>query len=93
MPSATDAAIAYEKLRAAVLSVQQGSCFGLGVLRRHGLAAWIRDLESESLVKSPAFDCRQPDQGVAQASAPASDELTRLIAGIVLALAVETAHV
>lgn len=91
-PPPADAAIAYEELRAAVLSAQQSSCFGLGVIRRRGLAAWIRDLGSEPLAKPPGFDHRPPDHGIAQVPTPASDELTRLIAGIVITLTAETAH-
>ena len=83
---------AYEDLRAAVLSAQECNCLGLGILRRHGLAAWIRDLGPGSRAAPPGFEHRQPDLSIARDPTAASDELTRLIAGIVLALATEAHH-
>ncbi|MBG0800263.1 hypothetical protein IYW40_10405 [Methylocystis sp. H4A] len=44
------------------------------------------------MAKPPGFYHRPPDHGIAQVPTPASDELTRLIAGIVITLTAETAH-
>lgn len=63
----------------------------LGVVRRHGLAAWLRGQILQPLAK-PA--CAKP-ASTPNASVnlePTCRELTRIIAGIVLSLATEPAH-
>lgn len=82
----------YELLRTAVLRADPDAGPNLGVLRREGLTAWSR-----SLIEVPAIGA--PISGPARqlpawhAAAPAPGELTRLIAGIVLAIIAEPAHV
>jgi hypothetical protein len=86
--STTDA---YERLRSAVLSAEPMPCLDLGTVRRRGLAAWINGL----LAAAPTEPARAgpvstPDTLINPA--PAVGELTRIIAGIVIALAAEPAH-
>jgi hypothetical protein len=82
----------YELLRAAVLRVDSDAGPNLGVLRCEGLTAWSRSLIEPRDIGAPLpGPARQlpawPD------AAPAPSELTRLIAGIVLAITAEPAHV
>ncbi len=90
--ASVDAVDTYERLRAAVLRGDPDTGPHLGVLRREGLTAWSR-----SLIEAPVFSA--PISGPARQSpplhppAPAPSELTRLIAGIVLAITAEPAHV
>jgi hypothetical protein len=90
--AAPDAVDAYEKLRAAVLCAEPTSCPGLGIIHRQGLAAWIRvlgppphadgvDDHHPALVSSPT--CHQP---------PGASELARVIASILVSIAMEPAH-
>jgi len=88
--AAPRAADAYESLRAAALCGEPAACPGLGILRRQGVAAWVRALahphylDGEShppIVRSPVSDIP-----------PESTELTRLIANIVVAVQTERAH-
>jgi hypothetical protein len=84
-----DAAVAYEKLRAAILSAEAATSSGLGILRRQGLAAWMRALGQEPHAE---VACHAPDLPFsANLSSPASD-VTRLIAGIIVSLALEPLH-
>ena len=82
----------YERLRAAVLCAQPGCTPHLATLRREGLAAWMKGL-------TLAPDANTPIPGAARRApvprdpAPTPSELTRLIAGIVLTLTGEPAHV
>ncbi len=82
----------YELLRAAVLRADPDAGPHLGVLRREGLTAWSRSLievlATGTPISGPAL---QPP--TRHAPAPASSELTRLIAGIVLAIIAEPTHV
>ena len=82
----------YELLRAAVLRADPNAGPYLGVLRREGLTAWSRSLialpASNSPISGPA---RQLP--IRHAPAIAASELTRLIAGIVLAITAEPIHV
>jgi hypothetical protein len=85
------AATVYEKLRTAVLSGQPTATPGLGILRRQGLAAWMRALGHEPHVVDGGLDpkptrCTKPDP-----SPPPSD-VARLIAGILVSLAMEPMH-
>jgi hypothetical protein len=82
-----DTVTAYEELRSAVLSAEIAGCSGLGVLRRSGLATWMRqevaDAEQSQIARS---DQSPPDAAIApQAAAP--NALTGVMAGIILALA------
>ncbi|WP_454652775.1 hypothetical protein [Bradyrhizobium liaoningense] len=83
----------YEKLRGAVLSGEVTTSSGLGILRRQGLASWMRALGHEPFA---AVACRAPAPAPApfakpDLSPPASD-VTRLIAGILVSLATEPMH-
>jgi hypothetical protein len=67
------------------------ACPGLGVLRRRGLAAWIRTLGTE--LHSEATRCdRRPAGTAPQASPLVTSDITRLIAGILVAIALEGVH-
>jgi hypothetical protein len=90
--AAPDAVDEYEKLRAAVLCAEPTPCPGLGIIHRQGLAAWIRvlgrpphadgvDDHHSTLVSSPI--CHQPS---------GASELARVIASILVSIAVEPAH-
>lgn len=83
---------AYERLRAAVLHADPDIGPNLGVLRREGLTAWSRSLiEARDIGLPLPGPARQLPAWSAAAQAPS--ELTRLIAGIVLAITAEPAHV
>jgi hypothetical protein len=86
-----DIADIYEKLRAAVLSAEPTANPGLGILRRRGLAAWIRALGQEPYAETSGCDHQtltsdKPD------IPPAASDITRLVAGIIVALAMEPVH-
>lgn len=91
MVAPTNTGDIYEKLRAAVLSAEPTASPGLGILRRRGLAAWIRALGQESHVETAYGDDRPRPSAKLDLSPPASD-ITRLIAGIIVALAMEPVH-
>lgn len=82
----------YERLRAAVLCAEPGCAPNLGTLRREGLAAWMK-------AQIPVAGAGPPIPGatrrtpIPRAPTPAPSELARLIAGIVLAITGEPAHV
>jgi hypothetical protein len=78
-------------LRAAVLRTDLTACPGLGVLRRRGLAAWIRTLGPELHSEATRRDHR-PAGTAPQASPPVTSDITRLIAGILVAIALEGVH-
>jgi len=80
----------YEKLRAAVLSAKPTANPGLGIVRRRGLAAWIRALGQEPHAETAYYD-HHPPSAKSDLSSPAND-ITRLIAGIIVALAMEPVH-
>jgi hypothetical protein len=88
--AASKVADAYESLRAAALCAEPAACPGLGILRRQGMAAWMRALE-----RPPHSD---GDRHPMIARLPASDapqqstELTRLIASIIVSVGTEHAH-
>jgi len=88
--AASKVADAYESLRAAALCAEPAACPGLGILRRQGLAAWMRALEHPPhsdgdrypmIARSPASDLPQE-----------SSELTRLIASIIVSVGTEHAY-
>jgi hypothetical protein len=91
MVAAANTADIYEKLRAAVLSAEPTASPGLGILRRRGLAAWIQALGQESYPETACGDHQSPPSAKLDPSPPASD-ITRLIAGIIVALAMEPIH-
>lgn len=92
MPAATSAVEAYERLRAAVLVAEPISGPDLGTVRHHGLASWLKRL-SHAPLTAPDHARRELSlPSIASDPSPASNELTRLIAGIVVALAAEPAH-
>jgi hypothetical protein len=82
----------YELLRAAVLGADPDAGPNLGVLRREGLTAWFRSLIEARDIGAPLpWPARQLPTW--PAAPPAPSELTRLIAGIVLAITAEPVHV
>lgn len=81
----------YEKLRTAVLAGEAATSPGLGILRRRGLAAWMRVQGQESHAKVACRDPEPPPSAKPDLSPPASD-VTRLIAGIIVSLAMEPMH-
>ena len=87
-----DAVDTYELLRAAVLRADPDAGPHLGVLRREGLTAWSRSL-IEVLATSTPISGPALQPPTRYAPAPAPSELTRLIAGIVLAIIAEPTHV
>lgn len=66
-------------------------CQDLGTVRRRGLAAWLRGL-LVSPPAEPALAQPEPTRNATTELAPAADELTRIIAGIVIALIAEPSH-
>jgi hypothetical protein len=89
--AATSAIDAYERLRAAVLSAEPVPGADLGTVRRRGLAAWLRGLILQPSAE-PARARLEPARNTIADPAPAATELTRVIAGIVIALVAEPAH-
>ena len=81
----------YENLRIAVLGAEPVPRANVGTVRLRGLASWLREPNVKPIAQQPcAGQDRTP--GVAVDPAPATTELTRLIAGIVFALAAEPVH-
>lgn len=63
----------------------------LGTVRRRGLAAWLKGL----IVQAPAVPARATPDSTPNTTgdpAPAASELTRVIAGILIALVTEPTH-
>jgi hypothetical protein len=81
---------AYEVLRAAVLSGRSSGQRGLAVLIHRGLAAWVGEMKPEEAVSAPPSPVPTRSAGPTM---PGTSELTRVLAGIVLALTTESAHV
>jgi hypothetical protein len=84
-----DACDRYEKLRAAVLRTEPAACPGLAILRHQGLAAWLRALGREPRAEATCCDYRSAP---AHGPSPATNDITRLIAGILVAIAMEPLH-
>jgi transposase len=83
---ATQLAATYEALRAAVSSGRSSGQGGLAILIHRGLAAWIAESQ-----EPPAASV--PMRSAAAAAAPsAPGELTRVLAGIIVALTTENVH-
>ncbi len=81
----------YETLRAAVLGAEPARGPDLGLLRHRGMTSWLKASIPEQIILQPgATQDRAPGARVEPAST--ITELTRLIAGIVVALAAEPAH-
>ena len=90
--ASVDAVDTYELRLGAVLRGDPDTGSHLGGLRREGLTAWSRSLIEAPAISAPiSGPARQPP--IRHAPAPAPSELTRLIAGIVLAITAEPAHV
>lgn len=89
MTTPTRTASDYEKLRAAVLGAEPVRGPDLGTVRHCGLAIWLKQ---PPLVPVAQQLCARQDQTPSAIVDPATTELTRLIAGIVVALAVEPVH-
>ena len=66
-------------------------CQDLGTVRRRGLAAWLRGLVVPPTAE-PARAKPEPLLNTTIDPAPAAGELTRIIAGIVIALVAEPTH-
>ena len=79
---------AYERLRAAVVGAQQIPGAGLATLRRQGMAAWIKASYSAPDPTSPLLAPRRPPT----ASAIARNELTLMLASLVVTLSAEPTH-
>ena len=91
-PATALPAAAYEALRAAVLSGRSNGQRGLAILIHRGLAAWIGEMKPEQAVSAPP--AAVPTRSANSTSLmPQTSELTRVLAGIVLALTTESTHV
>jgi len=90
-PAPTDAASSYEKLRAAVLRAEFTACPGLAILRRRGLAAWIR-IRGQGGDAVAAYHDHRLAPSAPNDPSPATSDITRLIAGILVAIAMEPRH-
>jgi hypothetical protein len=73
------------------LRAELAACPDLGILRLRGLAAWIRALGHGRHAETARCDHR-PAPAIAPDRSAAASDLTRLIAGILVAIAMEPAH-
>jgi hypothetical protein len=78
-------------LRAAVFNFEPIAGFGLHILRRRGLAAWLREGGSEPYPATVSSDYR-PISSTTHKLSPATNDLMRLLAGIIVDLATEPTH-
>src|SRR6266851_3707299 len=81
----------YETLRAAVLRGGGAACPGLGILHHRGVAEWIRALGQEPPVEVACSDDRLTPL-TPHDPAPATSDITRLVASILVAIAMEPVH-
>lgn len=91
MVAPSDTTERYETLRAAVLRGGGAACPGLGILHRRGVAEWIRALGQEPPVEVACSDYRLTPS-TPHDPAPATSDITRLVAGILVAIAMEPVH-
>jgi hypothetical protein len=89
--AAIQPAVAYEALRAAVLSGHAIGQQGLAILVHRGLAAWIGKLKLEASLATPLPSAHGP---AARSAVPTSApvELTQVLAGIIVALTTGDTH-
>lgn len=85
------AAAVYEELRTAILSGKPAATPGLGILRRQGMAAWMRALGHEPRAEATCY-APDPSSSVKPDLSPPAHDVTRLIAGILVSLAMEPMH-
>lgn len=78
---------AYEALRAAVLTGRSRGQHGLAILVHRGLAAWVGELQREAPAAMPL-----PTSAPATAPTTPPTELTRVLAGIIVALTTGGTH-
>jgi hypothetical protein len=81
----------YENLRAAVLGAEAVRGLDLVMLRQRGMTSWLKAPVPEPIAQHPRGR-RDRSSGAGIDPPPMATELTRLIAGIVVALAAEPAH-
>jgi hypothetical protein len=74
-----------------VLNAEPSTYSGLCIIRRRGLAAWIRECGPEPQIKAVRTD-HQAASPTTRDLSPAANDLTLLLAGIIVALAMEPAH-
>ena len=72
-----------------MLSAEATTGPGLGILRRQGLAAWMRALGHDPHAEAA---CRAPQPPPFAKPDPSASDVTRLIAGIIVSLAMEPIH-
>jgi hypothetical protein len=88
MTASTRTADDYETLRAAMLKAEPVRGPDIGMVRRHGLTSWLKAPAIGPISRQPAAgQIRMPGAGVDPS--PPMTELARLIAGIVVGLAME----
>jgi hypothetical protein len=90
--ASAQAAAVYEELRTAILSGKPAATTGLGILRRQGLAAWMRALGHEPHAEATCHHAPEPSSSAKPDLSPPAQEVTRLIAGILISLAMESMH-
>ena len=78
-------AAAYEALRATILSGHSNGQHGLAILVYRGLAAWISEVKPEVPPPTPPSMMHNRSAHPADIT-PGPSELTRVLAGIILAL-------
>ncbi len=91
MVALSEAAERYEALRAAVLRAEPAAYPGLSILHRRGVAAWIRALGQERPVEAICSDYRLASS-IPHDPAPATSDVARLVAGILVGIAMEPVH-
>lgn len=77
----------YEALRTAALTGSARGQHGLATLAHRGLAAWVGEMQREA----PARPSAEPPAPAAVAAATPT-ELTRVLAGIIVALTIGDTH-
>lgn len=88
--SAIQPGAAYEALRAAVLGGHSSGQYGLAIIIHRGLTAWLGEMKTSAPPATPsAVTSRRSIGSIPPASTP--NELTRVLAGIIVALTTEDA--